>query len=466
MTIKTRFAPSPTGYLHIGGVRTALFCYLYAKKHAGRFVLRVEDTDRERSTEESVQLILEGMQWLGLDCDEGPFYQTDNFPKYKAVVAELLEAGHAYYCYCSKERLENLREEQRANKLNPRYDGLCRYSPNPEIEGVSPVVRFKNPEEGEVVFNDLVKGEIKVSNKELDDLIIARSDGTPTYNLTVVVDDRDMQISHVIRGDDHLNNTPRQINIYKALGAKLPLFAHLPMILGADGARLSKRHGAVNVLAYRDEGYFPEAVLNYLVRLGWSHGDQEIFSMQDMIDLFDISDVNRAASTFNPEKLAWINQEYIKVRTPESLAEDLMAKYGYDNLVNEGKPNLINAVSLYQDRVTTLKELADVLEIFYQDVVRYDETSVKKFWKEATPAIVSNVRAKLMELDDWTTEKLSQVIKSVVSEQEVGFAKVAQPLRIALLGSTNAPSIDALLALCGKSLCLERIDKALETIRL
>lgn len=300
MTIRTRFAPSPTGYLHIGGARTALFSWLFAKKHGGQFVLRIEDTDRERSTEASVNAILEGMTWMGLDYDEGPFYQTDCFDRYKEIIQQLLDQGDAYHCYCSKEELEVMREAQMAVKQKPRYDGRCRHNSTPK-EGVEPVIRFKNPIEGTVVVEDLIRGKVVFQNSELDDLIIARSDGTPTYNLTVVVDDMDMEINHVIRGDDHLNNTPRQMNILKALGAEPPKYAHVPMILGEDGKRLSKRHGAVSVMQYHEEGFLPEALLNYLVRLGWSHGDQEIFSIDEMIEKFDLSDVNKSASTFSPE---------------------------------------------------------------------------------------------------------------------------------------------------------------------
>lgn len=307
MTITTRFAPSPTGYLHVGGARTALFSWLHARKHGGRFILRIEDTDLERSTQESVDAILQGMSWLGLEYDAGPFYQTHHFDRYREIIQQLLDQGDAYHCYCSKEELEELRTTQMANKEKPRYDGRCRGLKEPKA-GVQPVVRFKNPEEGAVVINDLVKGQIIVANKELDDLIIARGDGSPTYNLTVVVDDMDMQVTHVIRGDDHVNNTPRQINILRALGAKLPEYAHVPMILGSDGARLSKRHGAVSVMQYRDEGFLPEALLNYLVRLGWSYGDQELFSLDEMVALFELEKVNVSASTFNPEKLLWLNQ--------------------------------------------------------------------------------------------------------------------------------------------------------------
>lgn len=463
MTVRTRFAPSPTGYLHIGGVRTALFAWLYAKKNDGVFVLRIEDTDRERSTEASVQAILDGMQWLGLDADEGPFYQTDNFPQYEKVIQELLDQGDAYYCYCSKVRIDNLREQQRENKQKPRYDGHCRHLSEP-VDGVEPVVRFKNPLDGDTRFVDLVKGEIVVSNHELDDLIIARSDGTPTYNLTVVVDDRDMQITHVIRGDDHVNNTPRQINIYKALGAEVPKFAHLPMILGSDGARLSKRHGAVNVMAYKEAGYLPDALLNYLVRLGWSHGDQEIFSRQEMIELFSLEGVNKAPAAFNPEKLEWLNQQYLKESDKHTLAGLLLEHWGDSKLDIKNGPELVNAVGLYQERASTINELAEQLQVFYHEHVHYSEKALKKHWKEASPTLLQAVQLKLQDVSEWTLENISPVIKSVVKENEVGFAKVAQPLRIAILGDTNSPSIDAVVTLVGREMAMARIQTALEQL--
>ncbi|MEM7017051.1 MAG: glutamate--tRNA ligase, partial [Pseudomonadota bacterium] len=350
MTIRTRFAPSPTGYLHIGGARTALFCWLYARKHDGQFILRIEDTDRERSTDESVQAILDGMAWLGLEADEGPFYQTHHFDRYKEVIQQLLDAGKAYHCYCSQERLDKLRAEQMEKKLKPRYDGHCRSLKTPPAGDIKPVVRFKNPTAGDVAFKDMIKGTIRISNEELDDLIIARSDGTPTYNLTVVVDDMDMNITHVIRGDDHVNNTPRQINILNALKAKIPEYAHAPMILGDDGQRLSKRHGAVSVLQYQQDGYLPHALLNYLVRLGWSHGDQEIFSMDELQSLFNINDVNRAPSAFNTEKLNWLNQHYIKNAPPADLAEPMAKQFAELNIDTSQGPAIEDAITLFQER--------------------------------------------------------------------------------------------------------------------
>jgi glutamyl-tRNA synthetase len=350
MTIRTRFAPSPTGYLHIGGARTALFSWLYARKHGGKFILRIEDTDLERSSQESVNAILEGMTWLGLEYDEGPFYQTHRFDRYKEVIQQLLNQGDAYYCYCSKEELEQLRNEQMANKEKPRYNGKCRQE-SYFVEGQEPVIRFKNPEDGAVTIKDLVKGDIVVANKELDDLIIARSDGTPTYNLTVVVDDMDMGVTHVIRGDDHINNTPRQMNILKALSANVPEYAHLPMILGSDGARLSKRHGAVSVMQYRDDGFLPEALLNYLVRLGWSHGDQEIFSLDEMVEFFDLEQVNVSASSFNREKLVWLNHHYIMTSDPAHVARHLSWHIGQKEIDPTDGPDLVEVVKVQESAV-------------------------------------------------------------------------------------------------------------------
>ena len=390
MTITTRFAPSPTGYLHVGGARTALFSWLYARKHGGKFILRIEDTDLERSTQESVDAILQGMTWLELNYDEGPFYQTHRFDRYKEVIQQLLAQGDAYYCYCSKEELEQLRTEQMVNKEKPRYNGKCRVCAEP-ITGREPVVRFKNPVDGVVTIPDLVKGDIVVANKELDDLIIARADGTPTYNLTVVVDDMDMGVSHVIRGDDHINNTPRQMNILKALGAALPQYAHLPMILGADGARLSKRHGAVSVMQFRDEGYLPEALLNYLVRLGWSHGDQEIFSLDEMINYFDLNDVNGSASTFNMEKLLWLNHQYIMNSEPAHVARHLSWHMGQLGIDPSEGPALVDVVKAQRERCKTLVEMASVSRYFYKEFDAYDEKSVKKNFTTGSDEVLAQL---------------------------------------------------------------------------
>ena len=464
MTVRTRFAPSPTGYLHIGGARTALFSWLFARKHGGQFVLRIEDTDLERSTAESVNAILEGMTWLALDYDEGPFYQTKRFDRYAEVIQQLLDSGHAYKCYCSKERLDKLREEQMAQKIKPRYDGHCRHGAEPPSADAPFVIRFKNPQDGEVVFDDLVRGRISISNSELDDLIIARSDGSPTYNLTVVVDDSDMDITHVIRGDDHINNTPRQINILKALDLDVPVYAHTPMILGSDGKRLSKRHGAVSVIQYRDEGYLPEALLNYLVRLGWSHGDRELFSVDEMVELFDIGDVNRAASVFNPDKLRWLNQQYIMKTEVEHLGRHLSHHLGLLDIDPTEGPELHEVVKAQHERATTLVEMAEISECFYRDFEAFDEQAAKKHLRPVAREPLEKVRAGLAALEHWTPETTYQVVKDVAAELDLKMGKVAQPLRVAIVGRAASPSIDVTLHLVGQAAALRRIDKALAYI--
>lgn len=464
MTVRTRFAPSPTGYLHVGGARTALFSWLYAKRTNGRFILRIEDTDKERSTEESVQAIFDGMEWLGLTHDEGPFFQTDQFPRYEEVIQQLLDQGDAYHCYCSAEEVEAVREQQRANKQKPRYNGKCRHRTD-SLDGVSPVVRFKNPEQGAVVFEDLVRGKISINNEELDDLIIARSDGSPTYNLTVVVDDLDMKMTHVIRGDDHINNTPRQINIMTALGAKAPQFAHVPMILGDDGARLSKRHGAVSVMQYRDDGYLPEALLNYLVRLGWSHGDQEIFSRDEMIQLFDIKDVNRTASAFNTDKLLWINQQYIMSSAPEKLVAPLIDQLKTLGCDVDNGPDVLEIVKTQQERAQTLKEMAEKSLLFYNDYKEFDEKAAKKNLKEAALNPLEIMLAKFEQLSNWSKEPLHQVILDTAEALELKLGKVAQPLRVAITGTSVSPSLDATLMLLGKEKCLKNIQRAIDFIK-
>ena len=462
--MRTRFAPSPTGYLHVGGARTALFCYLQARANDGTFILRIEDTDLERSTPESVQAILDGMAWLGLDYDEGPFYQTQRFDRYAEVVQRLLDEGKAYRCYCSKERIEALREEAMNAGLKPRYDGHCRAGAEP-VPGVKPVIRFKNPQGGNVVWDDLVRGRISIANDELDDLVIARPDGSPTYNFTVVVDDMDMQVSLVIRGDDHINNTPRQINIYRALGAELPDFAHVPMILGADGARLSKRHGAVSVLQYRDDGYLPQALVNYLVRLGWSHGDQEIFSRAEMIEYFDIRDVNRKASAFNTDKLDWLNQHYMRELPAAEVAEHLAPQFTALGIDPADGPALADLVSVQADRVKTLKEMAAVSRAFYQDFDEFDEQAAKKHLRPVAEAPLQALLDKLVALEDWTPELLDQAVRTTAEELEVGLGKIAQPLRVALTGTAVSPSIDKTLWLVGRERTLERVQKAIEFVR-
>ena len=464
MTITTRFAPSPTGYLHVGGARTALLSWLYARKHGGKFILRIEDTDLERSTQESVDAILEGMAWLGLDYDEGPFYQTHNFDRYKEIIQQLLRQGDAYYCYCSKEELEQLRTDQMANKEKPRYNGKCSAS-GPLLQDSEPVIRFRNPTDGVVVIHDLVKGDITVANKELDDLIIARADGTPTYNLTVVVDDMDMKVTHVIRGDDHINNTPRQINILNALKVNLPEYAHLPMILGPDGARLSKRHGAVSVMQFRDEGYLPDALLNYLVRLGWSHGDQEIFSVDEMVGFFELNDVNVSASIFNMEKLLWLNHQYIMNGDPAHVARHLSWHMGQLGIDPSDGPDLIDVVKVQRERSKTLVEMAASSVYFYKEFDSYEEKAVKKNFTVGSDQVLARLRDELVVLTKWTAQEIHQVIVNLAEVLGLNMGKVAQPLRVAICGSGVSPAIDVTLALVGREKTLARIDRAINYIR-
>ncbi len=465
MKTRTRFAPSPTGYLHIGGARTALFSWLFARHHGGAFILRIEDTDLERSTPESVNAILEGMTWLGLEYDEGPFYQTKRFDRYEAAIQKLLSEDNAYYCYCSKEELTIMRETQKANKQKPRYDGRCRHRKGPPPADIKPVVRFKNPLEGAVIIDDLVKGRVVIQNTELDDLIIARSDGSPTYNLTVVVDDLEMGISHVIRGDDHLNNTPRQINILKALGADIPFYAHLPMILGADGARMSKRHGAVSVMQYREEGYLPEALLNYLARLGWSHGDQEVFSIDEMIKLFSLDKVNKAAAAFNPEKLLWLNQHYIKESDPAHIARHLSWHLGQRDIDPSNGPELLEVIKTLQERSKTLVEMAEGCRFFYQAFESYDEKAAKKNLKPGIQVPLQDFRDKLEQLTSWDKEQIHELLEQTCNAHELKLGKLAQPIRVAVAGCAVSPPIDITLKLLGKEAVLTRLDRALTHIK-
>ena len=461
-TVRTRFAPSPTGYLHVGGARTALFSWLHARKHGGQFVLRIEDTDLERSTEESVNAILEGMAWLGLDYDEGPFYQTHRFDRYNEIIDRLVEQGLAYRCSCSKERLDRLREEQMARKEKPRYDGYCRTR---EVSPDEPhVVRFRNPDEGVVVFEDLVRGTMRFDNRELDDLIIRRSDGSPTYNLTVVVDDHDMGITHVIRGDDHINNTPRQINLLRALGWDLPQYAHVPMILGDDGSRLSKRHGAVSVLQYRDDGFLPEALLNYLVRLGWSHGDQELFSIDEMVQLFDIREVNRAPSSFNTEKLLWINQQYLKAADPAHVARLLSPHLGRLGIDPAEGPDVVAVVEAQRERARTLVELADISVFYWRDPEDYDPKAAKKAFRPEAVQALRAVAERLEAVSEWARGPLHEAIQATVEALGVGFGKVGMPLRLAITGGKPAPDLDLTLELVGREASLRRIRRAVEHI--
>ncbi len=459
MTVRTRFAPSPTGYLHIGGARTALFSWLYARKLGGTFILRIEDTDLERSTQASVDAILQSMDWLGLDYDEGPYYQTQRFDRYAEVIRQLLDSGHAYHCNCSKERLEAMRAEQMASKQKPRYDGCCRDKGLAASDDT--VVRFKNPLDGDVVIDDLVKGRVVINNRELDDLVIARPGGAPTYNLTVVVDDWDMKITHVIRGDDHLNNTPRQINILRALGAELPVYAHVPMILGADGKRLSKRHGAVSVMQYHDEGFLPDALMNYLVRLGWSHGDQEIFSRTEMIEFFDIADVNSAASTFNPEKLLWLNQQYIMDLPVEELAQALRTGLHAQGIDVDSGPDVTAVAELMRERSNTLLALVDESLYFYRDFENYDAKAAKKHLKPEAAKVLQHVSQAFQALDDWSAPAIHALVQQAAEQLGVGMGKVGMPLRVAVTGSGSSPSIDLTLALLGKSRTLARLKQAM-----
>ncbi len=465
MTIRTRFAPSPTGYLHVGGARTALFSWLFARKHGGQFILRVEDTDRERSTDASVQAILDGMKWLQLDYDEGPYFQTERMERYQAVIQQLLDNGQAYYCYSSKEELEAMRAEQMARKEKPRYDGRYRDFKGTPPADINPVIRFRNPIEGHVVIDDLVKGAVVVENSELDDLIIARSDGSPTYNLTVVVDDLDMKITHVIRGDDHLNNTPRQINILRALGAGLPKYAHLPMILGDDGKRLSKRHGAVSVMQYADDGYLPEALLNYLVRLGWSNGDQELFSREEMIDLFELDSVNSAASTFNPGKLLWLNEQYLKTAEPSKITSELENRLQANSISTLDGPPLEAVVSALRERSKTLVAMAESARYFYQDPSSYDEGAAEKHFQEGSDGVLASLIEALNKVEEWQAKLLHQCIAEQAKHLELKMGKVGMPLRVALTGGTDSPDIGLTLQLIGKEAVLRRIAKAVETIR-
>jgi glutamyl-tRNA synthetase len=433
---------------------------LYARRHAGTFVLRIEDTDLERSTTAAIQQILDGLEWAELIHDEGPFYQTKRFDRYREVIEEMLATGNAYRCYCSKEELEQMRAEQSARGEKPRYDGRWRERTD-SVPGVAPVVRFKNPLTGEVVVDDVVHGPVVFQNSELDDLIIARSDGTPTYNFCVVVDDMDMQITHVIRGDDHLNNTPRQLNMLRALGATPPVYAHLPMILGADGAKLSKRHGAVSVLDYRDQGFLPEALLNYLVRLGWSHGDQEIFTIEEMVKLFDIRDVNKSASAFNPEKLAWLNQQHM-VRAPAArVAAVLRWHLEREGVQASDEAQLEQIVISQRERAKTVREMALNSLFFFRAPAAFDEKAVRKHVTSEVPALLAEAAAVLGRLETWTAPAIHEAISAVAATKGVALGKLAQPIRLAVCGGTISPPIDATLAILGKTEALSRLARAL-----
>ena len=461
--VRTRFAPSPTGYLHLGGARTALYSWAYARHFGGTFILRIEDTDVERSTPEAVQAILDGMKWLGLEHDEGPFYQMQRMDRYREVVAQMLEVGTAYYCYSSPEEVEAMRERLRAAGEKPRYDGTWRPEPGkvlPEVpEGRKPVVRFKNPLDGDVTWNDVVKGPITISNKELDDLIIARSDGTPTYNFCVAVDDWDMKITHVLRGDDHVNNTPRQINILRAIGAPLPEYGHLPMILGADGAKLSKRHGAVSVVNYADEGYLPEAMLNYLARLGWSHGDDELFSMQQFCEWFDLSNLTASPAQFNFEKLAWVNNHYIKQADNERLAQLATPQLQRDGAVFDGAPPLASVIGLMKERVNTINELADAAMLFYREP-KPEAALLEQHVTGAVKPALAQLAERFASVE-WSKAALSAAIKEVLAANGLKMPQIAMPLRLFVTGQLQTPAIDAVLELLGRDVVIARVKKFL-----
>ena len=462
--VRTRFAPSPTGYLHVGGARTALYSWLYAKHNKGEFVLRIEDTDLERSTPEATAAIIEGMEWLNLAWEHGPYFQTKRFDRYNQVIEQMIEEGTAYRCYCSKERLEGLRAEQEANKEKPRYDRHC-LDDHAHDPSEPHVVRFKNPTEGSVVFDDAVRGRIEISNSELDDLIIRRTDGSPTYNFCVVVDDWDMGITHIVRGEDHINNTPRQINILKALGAEIPTYAHVSMINGDDGQKLSKRHGAVSVMQYRDDGYLPEALINYLVRLGWGHGDQEIFSREEMIELFDIHGVSKSSSSFNKDKLDWLNQHYMRTLPAEHVAKYLEWHMNDQGINTANGPALEAIIPVLSERAKTLKELAAASRYFYQEFDAYDEKAAAKNFKPEAVLPLTKLSEKLTALTDWTVENIHDAMNATAAELEIGMGKVGMPFRLAVTGAGQSPSMDITATLVGKDRVLARLQKAIEFIQ-
>lgn len=462
--VKTRFAPSPTGYLHLGGARTALFSWAFARHHQGQFVLRIEDTDLERSTPEAVEAILQGMEWLGLDHDEGPYYQTQRFDRYKAYIQQLLDEGKAYYCYSSPEEVEAMRETARAKGLKPKYDGTWRPEPGKTLGEIpadrQPVVRFKNPLDGSVMWNDMVKGPISIANSELDDLIIARPDGTPTYNFCVVVDDWEMGITHVIRGDDHVNNTPRQINILEALGAAIPVYCHLPMILGPDGQKLSKRHGAVSVMEYHHDGYLPDAMINYLARLGWSHGDDEIFSREQFIEWFNTDHLSKAAAQWDPKKLNWINSHYIKNLNDEELVQAVQPRIEARNGNTNGF-DVAAVLNLFKDRAETLEQLADSAMLFFAPFKQADEELRAQVLTSDALDILADFKARAEKLDDWSVDTLASTIKDTLNEKGVKMPALGIPIRVATTGQKQTPSVDAVLALLGRDVVLERLNQVL-----
>ena len=463
MTVRTRFAPSPTGYLHVGGARTALFAWAYARRFGGTFILRIEDTDLERSTPEAVQAIIDGMQWLGLHHDEGPFYQMQRMDRYREVITQMLKDGTAYHCYASPEEVEAMRERQRAAGEKPRYDGTWRPESGKTLPPVptdrKPVVRFKNPLDGEVSWDDAVKGVITIANREMDDLVIARPDGTPTYNFCVVVDDWDMKITHVIRGDDHVNNTPRQINILRALGGTLPIYGHLPMILGSDGEKLSKRHGAVSVMDYPEQGYLPEAMLNYLARLGWSHGDDEIFTMEQFCSWFDLDHLTKSPSQFNHEKLGWVNNHYIKQTDNAKLASLTKPVLMREGAQFDGAPPLEAVLELFKDRANTINELADAAMLFYRE----PKPDTALMTQHVTPAILPALQAfsAACSIVEWNKEALSAAIKQVLADHQLKMPQLAMPLRLLLTGQLQTPSVDVVLTVMGRETVMSRLSQGL-----
>lgn len=472
--IRVRFAPSPTGHLHLGGARTALFNWLFARHHKGSFILRIEDTDRTRSTEEYIEAIIEGMKWLGLDWDEGPYRQVDRFSIYKDYAHKLLGEGKAYYCYCSSEELEKRRQEALAQGRSLKYDGRCRNikriqgTEDSRIQGKNAAIRFMMPQEGETIVNDLIRGKVSFDNSQLDDLIIMRSDGTPTYNFCVVVDDVDMEITHVIRGDDHLNNTPKQIHIYEAFGYTIPEFAHLPMILGHDKTRLSKRHGATSVTAYKEMGYLPDAFINYLARLGWAHGDQEVFTRDELIEYFSLEDVGKSASVFNPEKLLWLNSQYIMKTPAEKLIEMVMPFLIKEKIIVEGqvldKEWLSKAIETLKERAKTLVELAHSLRFYIVEDLEYQEKAKAKFLNEKYLPYLKDVKEGLGKLDNFVAQEIEKVFKDLVKKYSTKLGNIAQPVRVAVTGKAESPGIFEVLEIVGKKKTLRRLEKAIETI--
>ena len=463
MAVRTRFAPSPTGFLHVGGARTALFCWLHARRHGGQFILRIEDTDRERSTGEAVEAILDALTWLGLDWDEGPHFQSARSRRYEEMAESLLAAGRAYRCNCSKERLYALRAAQLARREKPRYDGHCRDRAT-SVAGPS-VVRFRTPPGGETIVDDMVRGRVVIRNEELDDLVIVRTDGSPTYNFAVVVDDLDMSVTHVIRGDDHMNNTPRQIHILRALGGEVPGYAHVPMILGSDGQRLSKRHGATSVTWFREDGYLPEAMINHLARLGWSHGDQEIFSREELVQCFDIADVNRAAASFDTEKLDWLNRHYIKVSGGERLGDELEWQLARLDVATDAGPRPAAVAEALRERARTTREMAEASDYFYCDFEDYDPAAARRHLRPGVYSSLARLCARLAALPSWTAPGIAAAFVQVAEEEGKGLGKIGQPARVAVTGRSVSPPFDVTLALVGRARTLARLDRALEFIR-